>query len=99
MSASAPYFTAGLSSKEAADLVEKMAVPMRSDRGGMISCAEALARGGDEALVSFSEDCHLESCTPTLQSGSLILWAGMGEQPPRKKGKVSCPCSLMQPLR
>lgn len=54
-----------------------MAVPVWSDRGGMISCTEALARGGDEALTLFSEDCHLESCTPTLQSGSLILWASL----------------------
>lgn len=75
-----------------------MAVPVWSDRGGMISCTETLARGGDEALALFSEDCHLESCTPTLQSGSLILWAGMGEQPPHKKGKVSRPHSLTQPL-
>lgn len=51
----------------------------------MISCTEALARGGDEALASISEGCHLESCTPTLQSGSLILWAGTGEQLPCKK--------------
>lgn len=82
----------------AADLVEKMAAPMWSDKGGMISCTEALARGGDEALVLFSEDCHLKSCAPTLQSGSLILWAGTGEQPLCKKGKVSCPRSLTQPL-
>lgn len=77
-----------------------MAVPVWSDRGGMISCTEALARGGDEALVSFSEDRrHLESCTPTLQSASLIVRAGMGEQPPCKKGKMGCPRSLTQPLR
>jgi len=68
-----------------------MAVPVWSDRGGMASCAETLARGGDEALVLFGEDCHLESCAPTLRSASLILWAGTGEQPPRSKGKVSSP--------
>lgn len=64
-----------------------MAVPMWSDRGGMISCTETLARGGDEALASLSEDCHLESCTPVLQSGSLILRAGMGESPGAGRGR------------
>lgn len=79
-----------LRSKEGADLVEKMAVPVQSDRGGMISCTEALGRRGDEAFAWQSKDCHLESCTLTLQSGSSTWRAGCWQQPhEQEEGELS----------
>lgn len=62
----------GHSSKEAADWVEKLAVPVQCDREGLISCTGA--------LMTLSEDCNLESHHPTPADGLIdpVGWHGRG---------------------
>lgn len=69
----------GRSSKEAADGVEKLVVPMWCDREGLISCTVALMAEVIKPLYHLAMTVTSRATMPPLQKGSLILQAGMGE--------------------
>lgn len=60
--------------------MEKLAVPMWSDRGGLISCTEALVTEVRKPLCHSARTVTSRATLPPLQMGSLILQAGVGER-------------------